>query len=157
MWLTYYVTLLSITNLPMHQINDHNLSPVSDTRESGIDLSSPTLATPRTSEFRSHSETEPYLWREPVKHVTEQETKLQFLAHLFPGHGASSVEWNLDLRDLRYDSKRPRKAEGELVERLNEQIPPSSKSEFIHPHGSDSLSLMNPFSRLLYSMALAPT
>jgi len=115
----------------MHRKIDDYFPPVSDTGnpDTGAILTSPispTLAmTPRTSELRSHSQTEPYLRHEPELVITEK--KKQFLRHLFPTNDLS-VEWNLDLSDLRYDSNRPREAEGVVAQRLNKQILSSSQS-----------------------------
>src|ERR1700722_13964261 len=128
--------------MTMHrEIKQYYFPQVSDNGESGnreTSLSSP-ISLPRTSELRTHSQTEPYLWHEPTKVITKPE---QFLDHIFPGNHVSGG-WNLELSDLRYDSVKPRDAEGTLTERLNGCILPSSKS------ASSSwkwfLSFMNPF------------
>jgi len=116
----------------MHkQVDDYSFPsvPVSVARNSDTVEPVPLTPaiTPRTSELRTHSQTDPYLWHEPLQCITKQEMKQQFLRHLFSSNDVS-VEWNLDLSDLRYDSNRPREAEGVVAQRLNKQILSSSQS-----------------------------
>lgn len=108
---------------------DNHILPVSGPREpSNISpISLPLSLTPRSSELRSHSQTVPYLQREPAKSITDQAEKQKFLDHIFPGNDASAQQ-DLDFSDLRYDSAQPRKAERAVSERLNRLISSSSKS-----------------------------
>jgi hypothetical protein len=111
------------------KVIDAKRIPVSGTREP-TDISSipPTLSlTPRSSELRSHSQTIPYLRREPAKFITNEAEKRKFLDLIFPVNGASTQQ-DIELGHLRYDSAQPRKAEGLVSKMFNGVISPSSRS-----------------------------
>src|ERR1700722_9705727 len=118
-------SLYSICSPPEHPPEAHKL---------GSDTNAPSLgrwSDPDADELRTHSQTQPYLRREPTAYVTHGEID-GFFRHVFQS-GISGVEAHLDLTGLKYDRTHPLQAEALVEGQLNGCIDSSSRSKFICP------------------------
>src|ERR1700722_19281670 len=79
---------------------------------------------PRSSELRTHSQTEPYLAHEPKHCITDKTKQRQFLDCIFPSSGSSFRQ--LELGGEKYDPENPRHAEEVVTSKLNNAISPGS-------------------------------
>jgi hypothetical protein len=89
------------------------------------------ISNPDADELHTHSQTQPYLRKEPTTKVISGGMK-GFFRHVFLLE-ITANEANLDLSDLKYNPLQPRQAEVLLEGKLNRCIDSSSRSRFIGP------------------------